>query len=423
MEMIIASIIFLLTYLLIFTETIHKTLAALLGGFLLLFTGILGFSDILQLIDFQALVIILGLMIIVEVLRKSGIFQFLGIKVVKISKGDPKFLFLALMVLTVTLSAFLTNLTAIFIMCALTFMLCRSLKLNPIPFIISEAILANIAGITLLTGTPTNILVASASGISYMDFVRIILPLSLILIGVTILISLIFYRKEFKKISLEVGKLDEWSVVPDRKLFRNSLIIFFSMIIFFLVYDKIGLRLDFVVFAFTLISLLWSGADVDEILGKVDWGALFFFIGLFVVVGGLEKTGVLELIADKFVEWVNGNVVLSIPLILWTSTFVSGIVDNIPATLTFIPIVDILTNSFRMDVLWWCLIVGVAIGGNLTLISSPVNIIALSIARKEGYKISFKEYLKIALPTLMLHLVLSTLYFSFGYIIPLHGKL
>ncbi len=414
----IALLIFTLTFLLIITELVHKTLAALIGAFLMVMYEFVQYSEIGGLIDFKSLGIIFGMMIVVEVVKDSGIFQFFGIKAIKLAKGDPKSLFVIMIIFTTILASFLSNKISIFILAALTFTLCRSLEINPIPYIIAESISANIGGIVFLTSSMPSIITGGTAGLSFSEFVTFSLPFAILLLIFTIIILLLIYRKEFedsKKRNLE--GLDEWSVVKDTKFFYKSLIILVFTLLFFLFSDKLGITPDFVAISSAIIILLLSGADPDQTLKKVQWGTIFFFIGIFILVGGLEKSGFLEMIADKLIEIIGSNKIMSIPLIVAISGITSGVVENISITLTLIPVIGKLTEVLNMSIIWWCLIFGVALGGNLTPIGSASSIIAMNIAKKEGVDISFSEFMKIGFVVTISHLFLAICYLLFRFLV------
>ena len=412
--MVVATLIFSLTFLLIFIEIIHKTLAVLLGVFLMFIFGVISVTDIGSFINFDVLGLVFGLMIIVEVIKESGIFQFLGIKVVKVAKGNTKILFILLMVLTTIISTFLNSLTSIIIMGALTFTLCRHMKLNPIPFIIGESIFVDIGDTVLLISSIPNMLVAGVANFTFMDFVYVTTPFSIILLLVSIPVLLFFYKGEFKKEkSLDINGLDEWSVVPSKSFFWKSSVILIFTIIFFMISDYIGITRSFVAISSAIIILLLSGADIDNTLKSVDWGTLFFFGGLFIIVGGVEKVGLLNLIANKLIAIVGTNKMISIPLLTWVSTAASGIIDNVPVTVTLVPIAKTMVATLGMNMLWWCLILGANLGGNITPISSPSNVIAMSIAKSEGHPLPFGEFMKIGIIITIVHISLATIYLLF----------
>ena len=414
----IALLIFLLTFLLILTELVHKTLAALLGAFLMITYGLVQYTEIGSFIDPRALGVIFGMMIVVEVVKDSGIFHFFGIKTVKLTKGDGKKLFVGLLVLTTFLSAFLSNIASILIISALTFTLCRSLEIDPIPLIMCEAIITNIGGLMFLTSSTPNVLIAGATGFNFINFLTFTFPLAFILMVATIGFFLVVFKKYLKGMKkIDVDNLDEWSVVPNKPFFWKSLIILVMTIFFFMIYDKIGVTMDFVAISSAIIILLLSGADPDKTLKDIEWGTIFFFIGLFVVVGGLEKSGFLEIVAHKMIELIGGQKVVGIPLVVWMSGITSGIVDNIPITVTLIPIVRSLVESLGMNVMWWCLAIGAGLGGNLTPLGSPSSVIAMGISKKEGNPIPFGKFLKLGLITTLIHLFIGTLYLLFRFFV------
>ncbi|MEM5793387.1 MAG: SLC13 family permease [Candidatus Aenigmatarchaeota archaeon] len=407
----ISFLIFLLTFLLIITEMVHKTLAALLGAFLMIMYELVEYNDIGSFIDFRAIGVILGIMIVVEVVKESGIFQFIGIKVVRFTKGEGKKLFLGMILLTTLLTSFMSNTTTILIVAALTFTLCRSIKLDPVPFLISEIIIVNIAGMMLLISSTPNIIIAGAANLKFNDFLIYSTPLSIILIFVDSALLMFIFRDQFKNIKkIETENLNEWSVVTNKSFFWRSLVILVGMITLFIFSDKIGLSLDFIALSTAILLLLLSGADPDKVLMNIQWGTLFFFMGLFIVVGGLEKSGFLEMIGEKMIEMIGENKILSLPLVVWSSGITSGIVDNIPMAVTFIPIVRNLVSTFQMTIIWWGLIFGVIIGGNLTPIGSPASVVAMGIAKKEGYSISFERFFKIGFMTTIVNLIITTIY-------------
>jgi len=412
----VALLIFLLTFLLIITELVHKTLAALLGAFLMIFYGIVNYAEIGNFIETRVLGVIFGMMIVVEVVKDSGLFQFFGIKAIKLARGNSKALFIILTFLTCILSALLSNQISILIMVALTFTLCRSLRINPMPFIISETIIVNIGGIMFLISSTPNILVGTAAGFTFSNFMGTTFPFGILLLFITVFMLLFIYRKEFKNSKkFDFDKLDEWSVVHDKKFFWNSLILLCTTIIFFMIHDKIGVSVDFVAISSAIIILLLSGADPDETLRNIQWGTIFFFVGLFTVVGGLEKTGFLESVAQSLIRIAGNNKIIAISLILWISGLASGIVDNIPITMTLIPIAKTMVQTFNMNILWWCIAIGAGLGGNLTPIGSPSTVIAMGIAKKEGNPISFDEFFKIGFIVTITQLLLSTLYLLLRY--------
>jgi Na+/H+ antiporter NhaD/arsenite permease-like protein len=410
--LITAVLIFSLTFLLIFIEIIHKTLAVLLGVFLMLFLGIVSLTDIGNFLNFDVLALVFGIMVIIQVIKDSGIFQFLGIKAVKFAKGNKKILFILFMLLTVFISTFLNSITAMLIMGALTFALCRKMKFNPIPFIIGESIFVDIGDNVLLISSIQNMLIASVAKLTFFDFLIFALPFSMILLFVSIPVFLFIYRKDLKEEDNFNLEIDEWSVVPDKKFFWKSSIIFISFIIFFALADYLGISRSLVAVSFAIIILLLSGADIDDTLKSIDWGMLFFFGGLFIIVGGVEKVGFLDLIAKKLLSLVANNKALSLPLVTLFSTLASGIIENVSVTITLIPIVKTIVSSLGLNLLWWCLIFGANLGGNATPISSPSNIVAMSISKNEGFTLPLGEYTKIGIIITVLHLTL-----AFGYLL------
>jgi Na+/H+ antiporter NhaD/arsenite permease-like protein len=396
----ISVLIFALTFLLIITELVHKTLAALLGALLMILYNFVSYSEAGSFIDFRALGIVFGMMVVVEVVKDSGIFQFFGIKAIKLAKGNPKSLFVILIVFTTILSAFLSNQVSILIIAALTFTLCRSLDINPVPFVISEAIIADIGGLIFLTSSTPSILVGGATEMSFVQFMMFSMPFALFIMVATIPLLLFIFRKEFKDSKKrDMSHLNEWSVVPDKKFFYKSLaILAFTM-------------------SSAVVILLLSGADPDKTLRDVQWGTLFFFIGLFIVIGGLENSGFLESLSESIIEMVGSNNVASIPIVTLFTGIGSGIVDNIPMTVALIPVVRTVSETLNMGILWWSLLFGAVLGGNLTPIGSPSNVIALNVMKKEGKSVSFGEFMKVGVVVTVFHLFLAIMYLLLVFLV------
>lgn len=408
----ISLLIFTLTFLLIITELVNKTLAALIGSFLMVMYNFVTYSEIGKLINFKAIGVMFGMMIVVEVIKESGLFQFLGIKLIKFAKGRPRTLFVLLTLFTGLLAGLLGGLTGILIVSALTFTICRSLELNPIPFILSEAIVTNIGSTMLLTSSTTNILIADAAKLSFMDFIPITVPISIILLIVTTIILLYLNKGKLNNDKSPItDDLDPWSVVKDRSVFWKSALILSLTILFFLFHEKIGVTVDFVAISSAIILLLVSDANLDEVFKEVHWGTLIFFSCLFIIVGGLEITGVLDLFSQSLISLTEGNEKLLIPLSIWIPGVLSGFTSDMTLTVTFIPILRDVANNFGTNVIWWVGMVAISLGGNFTPIGSHAGAIVSAIAKKEGYLIPLNKALRNGFIIGVTHLLLITIYF------------
>jgi len=408
----LSLLIFALVFILISIEIINKTLIVLLGAFLMIFYGIIEVEEIQHMINFEVLGIIFGVLLIVEIVKKVGVFQFLGIKLIKLSKGDIEKLFIFLLILTVSISAILGNITAILIVTTLTFIICRYLNTNPIPFIISQALISDIGGFALFISSVPSILVGTEAGFSFYRFIIFSTPLTLILAMVTILLLKKKFRDQLTgsvKRSLDVN---EWSVVKNRKAFWRVLFLFIITICFIFISDVVNVRKSVILISAGILLTLFSGEDMDTILKDIDWGLLFFFSGLFVIVGSVEKTGFFDMIAKSLSEVSLNNKILASILILWISAIPSGILDNIAMTMTMIPIVNKMAEILNTSALWWSVLFGSIVGGNLFPLGSPTTVIAINISKSQGKEMKFSDFMKVGFPITLINLVIATLYVS-----------
>ncbi|MBD3155490.1 MAG: hypothetical protein GF368_02445 [Candidatus Aenigmarchaeota archaeon] len=408
----ISLLIFTLTFLLIITELVHKTLAALIGSFLMVIYNFVTYSEIGKLVNFEVIGVIFGMMILVEVIKESGLFQFLGIKMIKITRGKPRRLFVFLTLFTGIISGLLGGATGILIASALTFTVCRSLELDPIPFIISEAIVTNIGATMLLTSSSTNIIIADAAKLSFMDFIPVTIPISIILLAVTTVILLYINKDSFRNgKSTITDEMDPWSVVKDKPFFWKSTLILFFTIVFFIFHEKVGVTVDFVAISSAIIILLVSDANLDEVFKELHWGTLIFFSCLFIVVGGLEITGVLDIFSRSLIRLTEGNQKFLIPLSIWIPGLISGFTNDVTLTVTLVPVLRDLAGSFGNNIIWWVGMTAISLGGNFTPIGSRAGAIVSSIAKKEGYSIPLRETLRTGIALALTHLLLVTGYF------------
>lgn len=415
--------IFVLTYVLIFTEKINKTLAALLGAVIAAnlgeIFGIFSYQNLAGFLDLETIVILIGMFILTGAGESVGIFKFLAIKVTKASKGEPLRLLLALSFLTVLLSSIISNIVAIMIMGSLTMRITKELSLDPKPFMIIECILANIGGMAFVVSSVPNIMVGVAADISFLEFLVVSVPLSLILMAWTIFI----FKRIFKIEKVEgplpsVKLLDEWSVVKDKRKFYRSVAIMVIVLISFAIGDTIGVGLPVIAITGSVFMLLVTGFGVEEALRNVGWSTIFFIMGLFVIVGTLNEIGVLSMLAALFTSLTGGNIPLSILSVLWLSALFSAFVVDIPATAVLIPVVHgaIILLGPEASWLWWALIFGIALGANYFPFSSSSTIIGIKILQKKK-RVSTKEYTKIGAIVCTIQLLLASFYLMVLYLI------
>ncbi len=418
--MVVYVLILVMVYALIITEIVHKSIAALIGaamggvaGFLF---GLFNAQDVVGFVDLRTLGIIIGVMILVEVSRGSGLFQFIALKAIKASGYRPRRLFVIFCLLTAFLGGIIGNITTMLIVGTLTVLTLVPLRINPVPFLIAEAIITDIGSLMTLIGNIPAILISRSAGWTFLQFTLLSMPFSLTLVFVVTNILLFRFKgdipKTFKSEMTILEEMDPWVVVTDKKLFWKSLIILALTITLFIIYDRIGLTLEVVAMLCGILLLFLSGVDPEDVLGNLDWGTIFFFIGFFVLIGSVEKSGLLEEIAEGLSHVVGFNLLIAVLMLVWIGGLLSAVIDNIAMTLTLIPVVKDLSvlTGLNITPLWWALLYGVVLGGNFSPLASPCGIIMLGIAKKEGYDISFKEFVKIGAPLAILQIFISFIY-------------
>jgi Na+/H+ antiporter NhaD/arsenite permease-like protein len=364
-------------------------------------------------VDLGTLSVILSMMIITDVSKDSGLFQYIAVKAIKFSKGKPRRLLVILCVLSFAMSAVLTQITAILIVGSLTFLVCHALETDSTPYLISEAMVANVGGITTMISSVPNILIAGASHYDFAWFVINLLPLGVLLLVITLLIVLHLFRKDFatprqRRVD-ELMALEAWLMVPNRGVFYRTAVLLTLIIIGFIVLGPLGLTF-LVALTGAIAFVLLSGIPTRKILRDVEWTALFFFIGFFIIVGCMEEFSVLNTIGYAMRAITLGNPILATVVLLWTTGMTSGVVDNIPVTLTMIPVVRILSTTTAAGPLWAALTAGAVLGGCLTPIASAANVLAVTLARKEKAPISYGRFLATGAILAFVYLGVSTIY-------------
>lgn len=419
----IAGAIFLLTYAVIISEKIHRTVVAMLGAGLLIFIGILDQEKAVEMIDFNTLGLLTGMMIIVGIIKRTGLFQYLAIKSAKWAKGDPWRIMLALATITAVTSAFLDNVTTVLLIVPVTFSITRDLKINPIPFLIVMIIASNVGGTATLIGDPPNIMIGSQTDLSFTDFLVNLAPVIIVIYILTMIGVKLIYGKSLKvndELKQKIMELDEKSELQDMALLKKSLFILGLTILGFMFHTAIHLESATIALGGATLLLLLSRMEPDHVLHEVEWPTIFFFSGLFILVGGLEVTGIIGSVAKESLKLTGGEMVPTSMLILWLSAIASAFVDNIPFVATMIPLIKSMGQMggiANLDPFWWSLALGACLGGNGTLIGASANVIVAGMADHEGYPISFLGYMKIAFPLMIMSIVVSTVYIYFRYLV------
>jgi Na+/H+ antiporter NhaD/arsenite permease-like protein len=420
-QVIVATAVFLLTYAIIVSEKIHRTIAAFLGAGLVVIMGIIDPEQAVHAIDFNTIGLLVGMMIIVGITRQTGVFEYLAIKSAKRSSGEPLKILAALCLVTAVLSAFLDNVTTVLLIVPVTFAIAGQLKLSPLPFLIAEIISSNIGGRATLIGDPPNIMIGSATGLGFMDFVFNLTPVIVVIYVFTIFFIQIIYRKELiakpeqQKIIMKLNEKDE---IKDAALLRKCLVVLCLTVLGFILHQYVHLESSVIALSGASLLLLVTREDPEHSLQAVEWPVIFFFIGLFVLVGGLEEVGVIEAVAKWSLEVTGGNMVPTGMLILWLSAIASAFVDNIPFVATMIPLIQDMGRIggiADLNFFWWALSLGACLGGNGTAIGASANVVVIGMAEKRGQHIGFVGFMKIGFPLMLMSIVIATVYLLMWY--------
>jgi len=417
-QALVAISVFIISYGIIISEKLHKTIIALVGASLLVLFGILSQEEAIRFIDFNTIGLLIGMMILVSVIKQTGLFEYLAIKQAKIAKGNPAKIMISFMVITAILSSLLDNVTTIIVMVPITINICKMIGVKPMPFVIAEIFASNIGGTATLIGDPPNILIGSATHLSFVDFILNLAPVSIVSLIVIVFLFKIIYKKDLKPNSSiqELMQMDENKTITNSTLLIKSLIVMLLVIIGFFLHGALHIGTAAIAIAGAAMLLTIGKIEVEKAFEGVAWTTIFFFVGLFILVGGLEKTGVLEYLAKITFQSTGGNLFLTGLAIIWVSAILSAFLDNIPFVATMIPMIKTfgeLSGTGNIDFLWWCLALGACFGGNGTIIGASANVVGIDALKNAGYNISFKDFFKIAFPMMLVTMVIATVYAIF----------
>lgn len=417
----VAVTVFIAAYIIIISEKIHRTVVALSGAVLMILLGVLHQQEAIEGVDFNTLGLLIGMMVIVGIARHSGMFQFLAIWASKVGKGKPIPIFILLGLLTAVLSALLDNVTTVLLTVPVTFVVANNLKLNPKPFLIGSILLSNIGGTATLIGDPPNILIGSAAGLSFNDFLVHMAPVSLMVTAITTGLLYFWYRKDLVSPAETrdvIMSFNPKEAITDKPLLWKSLFVIGVVLIGFFTHSITHIEGATIALTGAALLLLLTMHEPEEYLRDVEWTTIFFFAGLFVLVTGLEHVGAIRMIAEKMIEVTGGNSSIMMFAILWGSAVFSAVVDNIPFVATMIPLIKDIgaITGIAIGPLWWVLAMGADIGGNATIVGASANVVVSGMAGKEGHKIGFTEYMKVAVPMTFVALIVCTIYVWIRYI-------
>jgi Na+/H+ antiporter NhaD/arsenite permease-like protein len=422
-EELLAGGIFLGIYALIVTEKIHRTLAALLGASLVILLKLVDQREAFAFVDFNVIFLLAGMMIIANVMAKTGIFQWIAVEAVRRAEGQPYRLLLLTSVITAVVSAFLDNVTTVVLLTPITFFVAQRLGTSPVPFLISQVIASNIGGTATLIGDPPNIIIGSQMGKDFNDFLVNLTPAATAALVVYLILARWLFRDELRAATSALEPDDIARLVEEERkivnvpLMRISLGVMALTILGFLFSRALGLEGATIAMTGAVVLMIVARENVHEIFNTVEWPTLFFFIGLFIIVGAVVKAGIISDLATTVLSWTGGRTDLAALAVLWMSGFISAIVDNIPYTVTMVPLIQQLGQSVDREPLIWALALGANLGGNATVIGASANVVVASMSEARGYPITFVQYLRYGVPATLATLVVATIDLWIRYLV------
>src|SRR5688572_983601 len=420
---ILSSLIFIVSLVLIFTEKLHRSITAIAGAVFIVGLGkILGFYSeeaALEAIDFNTLGLLLGMMILVAMLEPTGFFQYISIWAARASHGKPVRLFILLVSITTVLSMFLDNVTTVVLIAPVTILICEILGINPLPYLIAEALLSNTVGVATLVGDPPNVLIGSAAGLSFKDFLIYSLPILIVAWIASLLLLRFLFLEELSKHpgnAEAVMSLNPTESLDDPKAARRILIVLSMAILLFFFHHRLHVSPSFIAVSAAAVALIWVQPDIQETFKRVEWSVLIFFSALFVMVGGLDAAGVLESIVGLLDGLSNIPPIWFGVSLIWIVAILSAVIDNVPITIALIPVIHGLGDA-GMDVtpLWWALAFGAGFGGNGTIIGSTANIIVATLSEKTRTPITSRLWNRRGLPAMLLTCAIASLLYIVFY--------
>lgn len=422
LKLVLGIAIFIITFYFIITEKYPKSLVAIIGGGMMVVTGIINEEEALETVgsNLEVIFLLVGMMMIVEIMSGTGIFQWVAIKIAQLVKGDPIKILVFISIVTATFSAVLDNVTTILLVVPVTIFLAKRLEVDPKPFVLMQIFVSNIGGTSTMIGDPPNLIIASLSKLGFNEFIFNLMPIIIINMVVLLGTASIFLRKKLsvsRELKASIMELDLERTIKDKKLMYQSLGLFLVVIIGFITNSITNIGLSIIAILGSIILIFISKKDPEEIFSKIEWETLFFFGGLFVLVEGIENLGIIKKLGEHIIMLTDGNLKLTSSLILLLSTILSPILGSIPHTLSFGKIiVEIIPGySGATDVLWWALSLGACLGGNMTIVGAAANIVGSSVAKKAGIDISFKEFFKWGLIVVIQSTILSLIYIYIRY--------
>lgn len=418
---VIAIIVFVIVIGLIISEKVNSAAAALAGAMALVVTGVMSAHRALSYIDFNTIGLLVGMMVLVAIIRQSGLFEYVAIKAAKMVHGDPWKIMIAFILLTAVLSGILDNVTTVLLVGPMTIAIAKMLEINPVPFLMTQILASNAGGTATLIGDPPNIMIGSAANLSFMDFLKNT-GIAVVLVIIFMIVMMRFvYKKEIEVEGLDTSKimnLDPDKSITDKPLLIKGVVVIVLVILGFIFHDQIGMETSVIALTAAAVMLIIGGVNVDNAIQDVEWTTIAFFMALFVVVGGLTETGVIKQVAAVIIERTAGHPVMMMLILLWASALLSSFLNNIPFIATLIPLVLALkADGMDAEPLWWAISLGACLGGNGTMIGASANVVLSDISTKHGYPITFKSYLRVGMPFMLGSVFISMVFLLVKYAI------
>ncbi len=422
---ILALSIFVLCFLLFTNSKLSSVLIALCGGFsMIVFHIVSQEKAFAEYVDWNVIFLLIGMMLMIGVIKTTGLFEYIALRTAKIAKGEPVRILIMLFFTTAILSAFLDNVTTVIIITPISILIAVELGLSPIPFVVSQAIASNIGGTATLIGDPPNLMIGSAAHLSFLDFVYNLTPVIVIEIIVSALLFYVFFKKKLVVQNWRKAKIlefDEKQQITDKSLMIFSIVTLVLFIVFLFFQDYFKIHAATVAIACALILMLRNRKKIQTeefFRNEIEWDSIFFFIGLFVLVGGIDNIGIIGKISNWLIGVTNGNLRTTSVVFVWGFGIASAIINNIPFVATMIPLLNkmsVTLGAQNVMPLWWSLALGACLGGNGTLIGASANIISAGISKKSGYPISFWTFTKYGMVITFINLAISSVYVYFRY--------
>ena len=434
--LVVATTIFVIAYAVIIIDRLNRAIAALLGAAFVIGFGVLSQEQAINGIDFNTLGLLTGMMVLVGITQKCGVFQYLAIKAAKAAKGDPWGILVMLSIVTAVLSALLDNVTTVLLVAPVTLLIADGLKINPYPLLFAEINASNTGGTATMIGDPPNIMIGSATGLSFNQFLLNLAPIAIVAFAVTLIPLWFIYGRNLGATPEAKEKLmafNENDAITDKKLLKQCMLVYALVIVGFVLAHPMHLEPATIAMSGAALLLLLVTLPLDReeatlnvhgFFAQVEWVTIFFFIGLFIIIAGVEHAGLLKILAEWVLNLTSGDFAVTTLAILWLAAIFSAIVDNIPFVATVIPMIKDMLPVFQeagipaqqLTSLWWALALGACLGGNGSLIGASANLIVAGIAERNGVAIRFLPFLKVAFPIMLLQVAVATLYIWWRYL-------